>query len=331
MFPVIQAIRAAGQRKQQQDARNMPHTGNTPGPWRWSAVFSGFCALALLLAVWMPAALADEEAVQIIYQKLHLNGRLVGAGTKTPTRPVVLIVHGTLGHLGMEIIANLQNLLDEREIDSLAITLSLRQDNRTGMYDCATPHNHRHDGALGEIAAWRDWLKNRGYETIHLLGHSRGGAQAALFMAERQPADIRKLVLLAPMTWNDTRAAAGYEKRYGKKLAPLLEKARAEPEAMMTATDFIYCPAATVRGSSFLSYYADDPRRHTPALLPKTRLPVLVIAAADDKVVRGLPEQVRPLADGERVRLVVIEEAGHMFLDFALEDAADAMADFLKG
>ena len=304
------------------------HQGN---PLPWPAFVSGFCALILLLGVWMPAARAGGEAVQMAYQKLHLNGRLVSSGAKRPARPVVLLVHGTLGHLGMEIISNLQELLDERGMDSLAITLSLRQDSRTGMYDCATPHNHRHDGALGEIASWRDWLKRRGYETIHLLGHSRGGAQAALFVAERQPGDIGKLVLMAPMTWNAARAAAAYEKRYGKKLSPLLQKARAAPEAMMTATDFLYCPAATVRGSSFLSYYADDPRRDTPSLLPKTALPVLVIAAAGDKVVKDLPERVRPLADGKRVRLVVIEEAGHMFLDFALEDAADAIAGFLKG
>ncbi len=307
----------------------MPVMSHRIRPGRWSAVFSGLCAL-VVLAVWMPAARAGGEAVQIPYQELHLNGRLVSAGTATPSRPVVLIVHGTLGHLGMEIIHNLQELLDEREMDSLAITLSLRQDNRAGMYDCTTPHTHRHDGAPGEIAAWRDWLKSRGHDRIYLLGHSRGGAQAALFMAERQPQDIRKLVLMAPMTWNPARAAAGYEKRYGKELAPLLDRARAAPGAMMKATDFIYCPGATVRGSTFLSYYADDPRRDTPSLLPGIAPPVLVIAAADDEVVRDLPERVRPLVDGKRVRLVVIEEAGHMFLDFALEDAADAIAAFVK-
>ena len=51
------------------------------------------------------------------------------------------------------------------------------------MYDCATPHRHRHTDAMAEIGAWLDWLKAQGAEQVALLGHSRGGNQTARFAA----------------------------------------------------------------------------------------------------------------------------------------------------
>lgn len=59
--------------------------------------------------------------------------------------------------------------------------LTNRKDRGEDMYDCAKPHRHRLVDALDEIAAWVDWLKQRGASDIVLLGHSRGGNQAAWY------------------------------------------------------------------------------------------------------------------------------------------------------
>ena len=85
-----------------------------------------------------------------------------------PQGPVLLMTHGTLAHNKMEIMATLQTLFAERGLSSLAISLSLGLDDRTGMYDCATPHRHRHADALGEIGAWLRWLKEQGAEPVSL-------------------------------------------------------------------------------------------------------------------------------------------------------------------
>jgi pimeloyl-ACP methyl ester carboxylesterase len=144
------------------------------------------------------------------------------------------------------------------------------------------------------------------------------------------------VVLIAPAIASPEADARSYQKRYGKELAPLLAKARALVAAgqggtMMAPTDFIYCPQATVSAASFVSYYGDDPRKDTPRNLAAIEKPLLVVAATEDSIVTGLGPLVQPLADGEKLTYVEIEDAGHFFLDFYAEDLADAMAEFIAG
>ena len=99
----------------------------------------------------------------------------------------------------------------------------------------------------------------------------------------------------------------------------------------MPSTDFLYCPQVPVSAASFQSYYGGDPRNSTPYHLPAIAKLVLVVAGTEDRVVTGLRAAVGPLADGDRVRYVEIEGAGHFFLDFFGEDLADAIAAFIDG
>lgn len=277
---------------------------------------------------------AQAESVQIKKDGLALNGNLSLATGKTVKDGVVLITHGTLAHNGMEVIKAMQAGLAERGINSLAITLSLGLDNRQGMYDCAVPHKHMHTDSLDEIGAWLGWLKAGGASKVVLMGHSRGGAQTALFAAERSDSVVSKVVLLAPMTYDEKAEAASYQARYGKPLTEPLGKAGALVKAgkggeMIKDTGFIYCPDATASAASFVSYYQPDPRLGVVTPLSKIKAPTLVIAAANDEVVKGLPEAIKPLADGKRVKLLTVPNADHFFLDLAADDAVDAIKTFL--
>ncbi|MBF0326753.1 MAG: alpha/beta hydrolase [Alphaproteobacteria bacterium] len=277
---------------------------------------------------------AQAEAVQIKQGGLALNGNLSLASGKTVKDGVVLITHGTLAHNGMEVVKAMQAGLGERGINTLAISLGLGLDNRQGMYDCAVPHKHKHTDSLDEIGAWLGWLKEQGASKAVLMGHSRGGAQTALFAAERPNPMVAKVVLLAPMTYDEKAERETYQAKYGKPMAEPLTKAATLVKAgkgaeMMTDTGFIYCPGATVSAASFVSYYQPDPRLGVVAPLAKIKVPTLVIAASDDQVVKGLPEAVKPLADGKTVKLVTIPNADHFFLDLAADDAADAIKGFL--
>ena len=276
-------------------------------------------------------ALAGSSEVSIEHNGLTLNGRLELAEGKSAADGVVLITHGTLAHNRMEIVATLQDLLAERGLNSLAVTLGLGIDDRKGMFDCAATQRHRHSDALDEIGAWLAWLKRRGAEGIALLGHSRGGNQTAWFAAERDQPSIRAVVLVAPMTWSEAAAAERYRARHGKDLAAVLETARrAGPDDLLRKVGFLGCPEATVSAADFLGYYAPEPRRDTPSLLPRIAKPTLVVAGSADSVVAGLPERVRGHLDDD-TKLVVIEDAGHFFRDFFAEDLADAIKDFLAG
>ncbi|MBL4614194.1 MAG: alpha/beta fold hydrolase [Magnetovibrio sp.] len=266
---------------------------------------------------------------------LTLNANLQLADGKTVADGVVLLTHGTLAHNKMEIIVSLQRLLAERDISSLAPTLSLGLDSRTGMYDCKVPATHKHSNAMVEIGLWLEYLKGQGVKNVVLAGHSRGGNQTAWFAAREDDAIVSKVVLIAPQTWTEEALAKGFEKTHKQTLAKAFAAAQAKVDSgkgaeFMKGVGVLYCPGADVTADSFISYYEKDDRMHTPNLLPMIAKPVLVIAGSEDKVVKGLIEAVEPMADGEKIQLVVIDEAGHFFLDFFAEDAADAIAEFIQ-
>ena len=277
--------------------------------------------------------LADE--VKLPYQGMTLNASLEKSADSWPAGPVVLMTHGTLAHSGMEIMAGLQSMFADRGISSLAINLALGLDDRpAGMYDCATPHTHRHTDGVAEIGAWLDWLKKQGAEKVALLGHSRGGNQTARFAATTPDPVVTAVILIAPQTWSADYAAADYEKRYGKPLAPVLARAQklvdaGKGDTPMDPVDFAYCEQTSATAAAFVSYYANDPDMDTPRVIPGIGVPVLVVAGSEDTAVKGLPEKVGPLADGERVRLLVVDGADHFFRDLYSEDIADAVAELL--
>ncbi len=288
----------------------------------------GIVAAAAILLADLPV---QAEPVQLSYKGVRLNGELTVPDGGSLGEGVVLITHGTLAHSGMETITLLRDALAERGIASLAINLGFGIDNRTGFYDCAIGVNrHRHDDALDEIDAWMGWLKGQGADRIALMGHSRGGNQTAWFAAERDDPALRAVLLLAPATSDHDTTAASYKRRFGRDLSTLLQKAGGmAPDAQLKGVPFLQCENATVSAASFISYYAADPRRDTPTLLPKIDKPTLVIAGSEDRVVEGLKDLVTPLT-GENLQFLEVDGADHFFLDLFMEDVADAVDEFLQ-
>jgi pimeloyl-ACP methyl ester carboxylesterase len=295
-------------------------------------------AVALAVACAAPASLSARQVqeIELPYGGVILLGDLVvpdGAGLD---EGVVLLTHGTLAHKDMELIESLQIALADRGVASLAPTLSHGLDRRRGMYDCAVPHRYLYLDALGEIGAWASWLAGQGAEAITLMGHSRGGNQTAWYAAERADERLSKVVLLAPATQAGPEyEAKAYKQRYGAALAPLLEEAEklvaaGKGDRLISVPGFIYCENAEVSAAGFVSNYAPELRRDTPELIPAIEAPVLVIAGSLDKVVPDVPARIKPLADGTRVRLEVIEDADHFFLDFYAEDVADLVSELIS-
>lgn len=272
---------------------------------------------------------ATAEPVTINHHNVQLNGELVRAGSERRPNEIILLVHGTLAHHRMQLIATMQRLLAERQLASLAITLSLGIDRRVGNYPCATPHRHKHTDALDEIGVWLAWLQSQGAQRVILMGHSRGANQVARFAVERPHPAVVTVVLLAPSTWTAQDAAHRYQAR--NKLD--LDSARAEaaalaPDAWLNGIPFLMCGPSKVMSASFLSYYGADSRHDTPSLLPQIAKPTLVIAGSADDIVPDLPARTRRYLDGN-TKLVIIDGADHFFRDFLAEEVADAVAKFL--
>ncbi|MBT3990776.1 MAG: alpha/beta hydrolase [Rhodospirillaceae bacterium] len=291
--------------------------------------------LALILILGFSPAQA--ETIRLPFNGLNLIGEFVLGDNRKPTDRTILVLHGTLAHLGMETIKNLQGVLKERGLNSLAINLSFGLNNRTGMYKCDVPHRHLYGDAIPELTHWLGWLKKKGIKDVTLFGHSRGGGQAALFGATSDHQLVKRLVLLAPATWNKQRVANGFKRSHKRPLADVLKEAHALVKAgkgkdYMKGTGILYCPGADVTAESFLSYYQPSTRYDTPTQLAKIKRPVLVVAGGQDKVVRDIAQRTKPIAAArDNIHLVVVDDAGHFFLDLYAEDVVDAMEEFLGG
>lgn len=286
---------------------------------------------AALVAVAAPLA---AEEVTHKFGDLTLRANLELAAGKSAKDGVVLITHGTLAHNGMELIKALQDGLKGKGYNSLAINLSYGLDARpSSVYDCPTPHVHKHTDAIEEIAAWTRWLKDKGATRIALLGHSRGGNQTAWALAEKDDPAYTAAVLIAPQTWEPGYLAKDYKARYKVELAPLLERAeRLVKEGKgdtLIDMDFIYCEKTRAAAKSVVSYYRDDPRMDTPTLLAKTKKPVLVVIGSNDTTVKGLPEKMAKVADGKRIQAVTIEGADHFFMDLYGDEVVEQAARFI--
>ena len=287
------------------------------------------CTFVLVIS----AISVDAEEIKLQHKGVTLNAMLELASGKKVTDGVVLITHGALAHRDMESITYIRKLFRDRGYNTMAINLSLGLNDRHGMYDCKVTHQHRNDDAVEEIGVWMDWLKHQGVKQVTLVGHSRGGAQTALYAVEHDNEMVKSVVLLAPATGDNTNAAA-YQNRYNKPLAPLLEKAKIllnhrQGGTVLEHVGLLMCRDTPVTADSFVSYYGQDRRLDAPYLMPKIRKPLLVIVAGNDNIVVDLDKKVSPLVDGKRINMEVIEGADHLFRDLYADDAVDAIHDFL--
>ncbi|NPU68032.1 alpha/beta fold hydrolase [Bradyrhizobium sp. 83012] len=292
--------------------------------------------IALIVTLVASSALAAEEP-----RELAIGGRVALGTLRLPAQsgpdvPLVLMTHGTLAHKDMETIQGLSKALAERGIATLAHNLVLGLDRRTGMYDCAKPHDYAPDDAIDEIAAWLSEARKTS-SRIFVLGHSRGANQVSRYLVANPKAAIEGAILLAPATAGiETGLRAAYAETYGQPLTPLLENAEAAVSGgrgadWMSAPGFIYCRDAKVTMRAFAAFYHADRRQDTAALIADVSLPVLVLAAAQDKTVPDVAASFAPLVSrvGSRVRLETIDDADHFFRDLAAEDAADRIAGFI--
>ncbi|MCP4879838.1 MAG: alpha/beta hydrolase [Gammaproteobacteria bacterium] len=284
-----------------------------------------------LVSMGLLSAVVRSEEITIKPAKLVLNAELLVASEAITEGPMVLLLHGTLAHNKMEIIATMQELLADEGINSLAPNLSLGLNHRQGFYDCETDHLHRHENAKIELGYWVNWLKQQGVDRVLIAGHSRGGSQAAAYSIAADEV-IKGQFLIAPSDSTQQSRAEGYEQRYMVALADKIAQAKAlqAHEWMPERTSFIYClRGGKVSAGSFLSYYDPQESLNTVDLLQGQTLPTLIVAGTADEVVADLPAQIET-ADLPQVRFEILEDADHFFRDLYADEVLELMLEHIE-
>jgi len=281
--------------------------------FKWIPMRRVYTVMFLLLSSW--AAIAEEVNLQ--HNDLSLNGELVLAPEQSLSDGVILILHGTLGHSGMEIVSTLQALFAESERNSLAINLSLDVDDRHGFLPCESEHTHTMEDAGEELNAWLTWLKSVHAGEIVLLGHSRGGNQVARFVANYDP-DIAAAILIAPSSGAEL-AAAGRDRNLQQ----------AKENSWLHDVAFLHCSNATVSAESYVSYYGPSNPGGTAPILNNIDVPVLVFAGTEDQVVPDLAEHMR-MVKRNNIVFEEIDGADHFFRDLYADDIVERSLEFLE-
>lgn len=310
-----------------------------PGPvrsrvWRWVAL--ALSGLAFMAASGAMLAAEPGRHVQMQFDDRTLNGWFTEVDEP---RATILMLHGTLAHANMEIMATLAEVFAEHGIETLRVTLSLEVDDRHGMFDCETTHRHRHTDAIAELAVWFRWLDEQDREAVVLLGHSRGTNQVAQYAAgpasvSGAPAPVA-LVLVAPGLRDAGAVSRRYGSRGGESLASLLETANRRVEAghgdeILGRVPFLHCAEVPVTAESFLSYYADDPDFDTLDLVVRLRRPVIVFAGSEDPLTDGLDAAIAAAPEEAKVEFVMIDGADHFFRDLYAYDLVEAVQEWLE-
>ncbi|MFO7955365.1 alpha/beta hydrolase [Thioalkalivibrio sp.] len=295
---------------------------------RWIAL------TALAVAGLFTTSAMAAERVTLEHDDRTLVGHMQEGMGATPSDGVVLMLHGTLAHGRMELMAAMQDLFAEHGLNSLSINLSYGIDAREGMFECDAPVRHGVDDHLEEVRLWHEWLQDEGYGAVTLFGHSRGGNQVARYLTEHDPDGIRALVLLAASTFDEDEAAAEYEEQSGEPLQVVLDRARElqrmdQDETLMEDVRFLYCEELDVTPRAFLGYYDPTPQNDTPSVIRGMQIPTLVIVGSEDDVVPDLPQKVEAVKDSGDITLMTVDGAGHFFRDFFADDVADFTADFI--
>lgn len=289
---------------------------------------------ALMLALGMAFGTAQADEVTVKQGDTTLRGELTLADGKTAKDGVILLLHGTFAHNKMEIMQALADLLKEKGYNTLAVNLSFSVDKRpSDMLDCKIEHKHKHEDAIAELDTWMNWLKEQGASKVVVLGHSRGGNQAAWYAAEKDSALLEKVVAVAPATADLDKASKEYEERYKKPLADILAEAQklvdaGKGDTVMELPGLVYCENAKATADSVIGYYKTDERRNTPSLLSKIKKPMLIVMGSADEVVADLPAKLEGIKQ-ENLKLETVEGADHFFLDLYADELADKVVGFV--
>jgi pimeloyl-ACP methyl ester carboxylesterase len=271
---------------------------------------------------------AAEKQVSILSKSnITLSGKLL---TSEKNISVFLIVHGTRGHKGMEIIETLSSRLYEEGYDVLSINLSYGYSNREDDFlTCDIEHNHNEHESVNEIVAWYNYLIATGYEQINFIGHSRGGLNIMQALSIINNEEVNSY-LLAPVidTYKGTKTY--YEKELGLPYDVIINSDENYNLAdRYKKINFLFCENVDVYSKSFKSYL-DFSRKKSAFpftfdifdLINNSKSPITIFSGTEDEILLDSYKTFQDL-NQLNVRTVILEGGGHFFRDLYLEDVID--------
>ena len=232
----------------------------------------------------------------------------------------------------MEVISVFSENLLDLNIDTIAPNISYGVNDRTNEFlSCDIKHFHNRHENVNEIIRWFLFAIEKDYENIILIGHSRGGQDvmnAYEKITKDYPAESKKissLVLLAPLTDDIDDINNKLKKSNNTTINQLLRK---DKDAFIKI-NFLSCPDAKVKVSSFLSYYNLSPNEQVVQILKDVKINTYVFTASEDNFVPKTHSKLSNISN-DNVKLIQIEGSDHFFRDLFLDEVIELLADFTE-
>lgn len=270
----------------------------------------------MILAVSFTSLTSVAESVSEQFKGRQVNASFVEIDEYDHSAPIFLILHGTWATQQQELVVAIQELLSDNDIPSLAPTLSLNRNDRKLFLSCDDTVTAGHDDNLDEIGFWIDWLKHKGFENIHVIAHSRGGAQMALFNTLGTHS-VQSQTLIAPMVFS-------YDEQ---RLAVTMGK---KDDDILSNTSFLYCDEGTITVSAYRSYYDSTPAKHSPVILQTSSVKTFIFLGSEDPLTKPFLADfsLHQLPEGSSVD--VIDGSDHFFRDLYADEIIEALLEKIE-
>lgn len=246
---------------------------------------------------------------------LYLDGSLGGADA-SQTDTAFLLVHGTLSNFYAP--GPLERLAASADAAGFA-SLRINTRGHDGMCSVSGPQGSVRGGATNEtvgdcsldLAAWIEFLIERGYSRVILAGHSMGGVKAVYSQAFAGHPAVAGIVCLSPPRfshehWINHPDADAFRASFDAAVKLVLAGRNDELLDCRQPLPFV------ITASAFVEKYGPDDRYDVVALLSQVNCPVLVTIGSTtveaSPAFDSLPDEIWGLTDQKRpVTLEVID------------------------
>ena len=278
-------------------------------------------------------AFSETNTIQLdsIYLKKKIEINSNHYTSSSDNNSVAISIHGTRGFKTMEVISVFSENLLDLNIDTIAPNISYGVNDRANEFlSCDIKHFHNRHENVNEIIRWFLFAIEKDYENIILIGHSRGGQDvmnAYEKITKDYPAESKKissLVLLAPLTDDIDDINNKLKKSNNTTINQLLKK---DKDAFVKI-NFLSCPDAKVKVSSFLSYYNLSPNEQVVQILKDVKINTYIFTASEDNFVPKTHSKLSKISN-DNVKLIQIQGSDHFFRDLFLDEVIELLADFI--
>jgi pimeloyl-ACP methyl ester carboxylesterase len=198
----------------------------------------------------------------------------------------------------------------------LAPTLSLNVNLRRQGLTCDSVHTHNISDNNREIKRWIQWLKQQGYQSIILIGHSSGNLQLVSYLHDNTDPAIKALIAVSPgTTWNPYKLEQTHH-----DILLATEAAKKSPSTLNKYSLGFCENNYTATAENYLSYASWSDTYLLQNIKQLTIRTDVIIGNKDPYLPAHWAERLRQ----ENIKVTVIDGANHFFsggAEFLLQDS----------